>query len=129
VAAASFCQRGCSGGSTIINQLKASAALALEMATMTARTMTIKTKATAAAAAAWQQHGRIAAVATALLQRGSGSLAAAAAAEAGAAAWRLQWQLGSSVTVAGRSTAMLEARWQQQQHYSRASAAARLQRR
>ncbi len=65
---------GVSGGSTINNQLKASAATATETATMIATTTTIKTKATAAAASAWRQHGKqrggIAAAAAALLQRG-----------------------------------------------------------
>ncbi len=76
-AAAAWRQHGISGGSTINNQLKASAATATETATMIATTMTIKTKAMAAVAAAWRQRGGqhcgIAAVAAALLQRSGGS--------------------------------------------------------
>jgi hypothetical protein len=65
---------GISGGSTINNQLKASAATVTETATVIATMTTIKTKATPAAASAWQQHGeqrgRITAEAAALLQHG-----------------------------------------------------------
>jgi hypothetical protein len=87
VAAAAWHQRGISGGSTIINQLKVLVDTAMETATMIATTTTIKKKVAVgarAAAAAWQQrsrqHGGIAAAAAALLQRSGGS----------AAVWRRQ---------------------------------------
>ncbi len=47
-AASAWRQRGVSGGGTINNQLKASAATAAELATITATTTMIKTKAAAA---------------------------------------------------------------------------------
>ncbi len=72
VAAAALLQRNVSGGSTINNQLKASAATATDTVMMIATTATIKTKEMVAAAAAWRQRGRkrgkIAVAAAALLQ-------------------------------------------------------------
>ncbi len=63
-AVAAWHQSGISSGSTINNQLKASAAMATETVMIIAMMMTIKTKAMAAAVAAWRQTSAAAAQST-----------------------------------------------------------------